>query len=111
MKVSPISWRSAKLKRTLAGETLALSQALAGTGLSVGSGNVPKPHLGREVSIRRAEQGFSGLSTRPKERRRDGADSLAKAAELAKTNTSHFTLWREQAMMKQRSGQPRLKLR
>ena len=93
VKLSPITWRSAKLKRkvssTLAGETLGLSHAMVGdtavrdmtqfiapvcsaahTGLSVGAGHVSKPHRRRDDFIRLAAQGVNGHSTRPKERRR-----------------------------------------
>ena len=93
-------------------------------GHSVGAGDVFKPHRRREVFIKRAEQGLSSLSTRPKERRRDG-DRDRLSGRLAPPShgsciqsrvgalerlmkTGHFTLVQEQATMKQQSERPRL---
>ena len=100
-------------------------------GPSVGTGDISKPHRRREVFVPRGAPGFSGLSTSPEERSRDGdrgrlrwvprpqmpADGLTNA-ELATTNgaleyvikTGRLTPQQKQAKMKQRSEQPHLKL-
>ena len=53
------------------------------TGLSVGAGTASMPHGRRQVSVRRTEQGLSGLPTDWRERSRDGGSRPTHCPRLA----------------------------